>query len=135
MLAAEKLAKKGRRIYKADRLCKVRSDWGKPANSKSWRSKIDEELWKRTDPRVAGLDDVEFINRSAEDEIRTEMDREASIANARTKLAEEMAVGVVGLQRPHRAQQVDLGGGDRGAVHVTRRLHRKEHEGLQEVVH
>jgi len=37
---------------------------------------------------AAGLDDLEFINRPAEDEIRAEMDREAVIAKARMKLAE-----------------------------------------------
>ena len=37
---------------------------------------------------MAGLDELEFVNRPAEDEIRTEMDREAAIAKARTKLAE-----------------------------------------------
>ena len=87
-LAVEKIAKKGLGIFKAYRLCRVKSDWERPANAKAWKGKVDEELWRRTDPAVAGLDDLEFINRPAEDEIRTEMDREASIAKARTKLAE-----------------------------------------------
>jgi hypothetical protein len=87
-LAVEKLAKKGLGIVKAYRLCRVKADWDKPPSAKNWKSKVDEELWRRTDPAVAGLDDLEFVNRPAEDEIRAEMDREASIAKARTKLAE-----------------------------------------------
>lgn len=87
-LAVEKLAKKGLGIFKAFRLCQSKGDWDKPSTAKNWKSKVDEELWRRTDPAVAGFDEMEFVNRAAEDEIRTEMDREAAIAKARTKLAE-----------------------------------------------
>ena len=87
-IALEKLAKKALGIFKAYRLCKVRSDWEQPASQKSWTSKVDEELWRRIDPAVAGIHELEVTYRKAEDEIRQEMNREASIAKARTKLSE-----------------------------------------------
>jgi hypothetical protein len=45
------------------------------------------EMWRRTDP---GLEDQEhiFVNRKAEDEMRGEMDREASMLKAKLKLSE-----------------------------------------------
>ena len=87
-IGLEEVAKKALGIFKAYRLCTTRSDWERPTGTKTWKSKVDEELWKRIDPAMAGVDDLEFTNRPAEDEIRQEMDREASIAKARTKLAD-----------------------------------------------
>ena len=61
------------------------ADWKKGAKGKS---KVDYELWKRTDP---AKEDVEhaFINRKAENEIRSEMEREAAMLKARQKLADQ----------------------------------------------
>ena len=63
------------------------NDWKKPKDAKGWESKVDYELWKRLDPQRAGLDDVQFVHREVEDEIRTEVDREASVLKSRSKLA------------------------------------------------
>jgi hypothetical protein len=55
--------------------------------AKAWKSKVDMEMWRRTDP---GLEDQEhiFVNRKVEDEMRGEMDREASMLKAKLKLSE-----------------------------------------------
>ena len=54
----------------------------------TWKTKIDEELWRHIGPAVAGLDDVEFVNRKAADKIREKTNREASIAKVPAKLVE-----------------------------------------------
>jgi len=63
------------------------SDWKKPANAKTWKSRIDKETWKRMDPNVEDKDHI-FMTRKAEDEMRTEMDRDAAMLKAKAKLAD-----------------------------------------------
>jgi hypothetical protein len=66
-------------------------DWRKPRNAKGWKTVVDKEAWRRIDPH---FQEKEYIaeNRDAEDESRTELDREASMLNAEA----EMAVRVEG---------------------------------------
>ena len=82
----EKMARKVLGIRSAYKAVVKESDW-KKGTAKVWKSKVDMEMWKRTDP---GLEDHEhiFVNRRAEDEMRGEMDREASMLKAKLKLSE-----------------------------------------------
>jgi hypothetical protein len=82
----EKMARKVLGIRSAYKAVVRESDW-KKGGAKVWKSKVDMETWKRTDP---GLEDHEhiFVNRKAEDEMRGEMDREASMLKAKLKLSE-----------------------------------------------
>ena len=82
----EKMARKVLGIRSAYKAVVKESDW-KKGTAKVWKSKVDMEMWRRTDP---GLKDQEHIcvNRKAEDEMRGEMDREASMLKAKLKLSE-----------------------------------------------
>ena len=88
-VALERLAKKGLGIWKAHRHCQARGDWEKPGGAKSWKTKVNHELWQRIDPALTGLDEMEFVHRKAEEEIRSQIDRETQILKARSKLAEQ----------------------------------------------
>jgi len=82
----EKMARKIMGIKAAYKMVSKEEDW-KRGSAKGWKSKVDMEMWRRTDP---GLNDQEhiFINRKAEDEMRGEMDRDASLMKAKMKLSE-----------------------------------------------
>jgi hypothetical protein len=82
----EKMARKVLGIRSAYKAVVRESDW-KKGGAKVWKSKVDMEMWRKTDP---GLEDQEhiFVNRKAEDEMRGEMDREASMLKAKLKLSE-----------------------------------------------
>ncbi len=68
---------------------KSEKDWRKPKDAKKdWRSKVDFVLWRRLDPSKLQDDEMTFVNRQVEDEVRTEMDREAALLKARQKLEE-----------------------------------------------
>ena len=86
-VTTEKLARKAMGIRSAFKEVTKAADWKKPDGAKTWKSKVDREIWRRIDPQ---LDDVEhmFINRRAEDEMRTEMDRDAALLKAKAKLAD-----------------------------------------------
>jgi hypothetical protein len=83
----EKMARKVLGIRSAYKDVFTKSDW-KGGRAAVWKSMVDMEAWKRTDP---GLGDQEhiFMNRKAEDEMRGEMDREASMLKALSKLSEQ----------------------------------------------
>ncbi len=49
--------------------------------------KVDRVTLKRTDPFVQDKEHI-FMNRKVEDEMRTEMDRDASLLKVRAKLEE-----------------------------------------------
>ena len=90
-VAFERLVRKGYGIVRAHRLCQKPENWRRPkADSKAdkWVSKVDEEIWSRIDPIFAGKEDFTFVNKKVEDEVRTEMSREAEWMKARNKLAE-----------------------------------------------
>ena len=87
MINVERLARKILGIKYGFADVNKESDWKKQANAKIWKSKIDRETWRRTDPNVDDKEHI-FMNRKAEDEMRTEMDREASMLKAKAKLAD-----------------------------------------------
>jgi hypothetical protein len=94
-VALERLARRGWGIAKGFQHVTCRADWQKPSGKdKSWVSKVDNETWKRVDPSREHSDvDFTFINRLAEDEVRTEMDRDAALLKARNKLEERSGSG------------------------------------------
>ncbi len=51
---------------------------------------MDFESWRLIDPSREGKDEVVFQNRKAEEEIRAEMDREATMLKAKQKLSERL---------------------------------------------
>ena len=87
----EKLARKVLGIRSAFASVSKDVDWRKPRNAKGWKTVVDKEAGRRIDPH---FQEKEYIaeNRDAEDESRTELDREASMLNAEA----EMAVRVEG---------------------------------------
>ena len=87
MINVERLARKVLGIKYGFAEVSKEADWRKPSNAKTWKSRVDRETWKRTDPNVDDKEHI-FMNRKAEDEMRTEMDREASMLKAKAKLAE-----------------------------------------------
>ena len=92
-VALEKLCKRAYAIVAACQGVEKRDDWKKPANAgKGWRSKINEELWKRIDPSRAGADELAFTNRKVEEEIRVEVDRDAAMLKAFSKLEQRKPV-------------------------------------------
>ena len=93
-VALERLAKRGFGIHSAYRSVERRDDWRKAANAgKQWRSKVDEELWRRLDPAKANIDELSFVNRKVEEEIRAEVERDASILKSFAKLRERQVAG------------------------------------------
>ena len=54
---------------------------------------MNEEMWRRVDPSRAGLDELSFVNRAAEDDIRTEVDRDANLLKAFAKLEARQKAG------------------------------------------
>ena len=88
-MALEKLSKKSYGIYMAFKKVERVDDWQKPNNAaKNWASKVNYELWRRIDPQFVGIEDSTFVNRPHEDEIRSEVDREAALMKAFNKLQE-----------------------------------------------
>ena len=51
-----------------------------------WRTNVGEKLWRRVDPAKAGADELAFTNRKVEEEIRTEIERDAAMLKAFAKL-------------------------------------------------
>ena len=93
-VALERLAKKGFAITCAFKDVTKKDDWKKPPSApKSWKSKVNEELWKRIDPSRGGVDELNFANRKLEEEIRGEVDRDAAMLKAFKKLAERSGDG------------------------------------------
>ena len=88
-VAFERLARKALGIVKAYRNCVGVGDWRRPKDAKNWHAKVDYELWKRIDPSKSGADELAFVNRRVEEEVREEVDREASVLKSRAKLAEQ----------------------------------------------
>ena len=67
----EKLCRKAYGIASAFREVEKQEDWRKPTSApKTWRSKVNHELWKRIDPARSGAEDAQFANRRLEDEVR-----------------------------------------------------------------
>ena len=86
-VTTEKLARKVMGIRLAYKDVMKVGDWKKTEGSKTWKSKVDRETWRRIDPQLEDADHM-FVNRRAEDEMRTEMDRDAALLKAKAKLAD-----------------------------------------------
>ena len=83
------MAKKGLGIVSAFRAVETKDHWRKPANGgKTWKSRVDEEMWRRIDPVRGGQDELQYSNRKLEEEIRGEVDRDAQMLKAFSKLEE-----------------------------------------------
>jgi hypothetical protein len=87
LVSTEKLVRGAYAIVEAYERVNKDEDWKKPATVKgAWNSKVDEDARRRYDPEVNG--EVGYISRQVEDEVRQEMDRDAAIIKARSKIAE-----------------------------------------------
>ena len=95
-VAFERLVRKGYGIVRGYRNVHCVNDWRRPKTmdkGQKWESKVDEEIWARVDPAKAGKEEFAFVNRRVENEVRTEMDREAQWLKARNKLTENKGAG------------------------------------------
>jgi hypothetical protein len=88
-IALERLAKRAYGVYQGCRSVRCANDWRRPKDGKKdWKSKVDFVMWKRLDPSRLADDEQVFVNRLVEEEVRAEMDRDASLLKARMKLEE-----------------------------------------------
>ena len=89
-VALERLSKRAMGIVRGTENVWVEADWKEPSGGgkKGWRSKVDWEIWNRTDPSRGGKEDHVFANKTHEEEVRGEMDRDAALLKSRAKLAE-----------------------------------------------
>ena len=86
-IGVERLARKALGIVYAYKSCNKKADWLKPPNAKDgkWESKVDWSAAKRVDPALAEEEST-FVDRVSQDEIRAEMEREANLVKAKSKL-------------------------------------------------
>ena len=62
-ITLERLCRKAFGIVSAFKAVERRDDWKKPQNApKTWRSRVNEEIWRRIDPAKSGLEDNQFSN-------------------------------------------------------------------------
>ena len=61
--------------------CRVKSDWLKPSGSKAWRTKVDFEVMAYLNPKARDQD--QDLLRSAESEVKAEMQRRALLSKAK----------------------------------------------------
>ena len=92
--ALERLAKRGCGIHSAYRSMEREDDRRKPPNAgKQGRSEVDEEVWRRLDPAKVNIDKLSFVNRTVEEEILAEAERDAAILKSLAKLRERRSAG------------------------------------------
>ena len=91
-VALERLARKAYGLYLGFKDCDKEEDW-RPGKDSKKKGNINEEMWRRVDPARAGVDEQSFSNRAMEEEIRTEVDREAAVLKAFSKLEERRPAG------------------------------------------
>ena len=84
-VGTEQLVRKVFGIREAFANVKCAADWKK--TGKKTASKIDYEQWQRVDPSKKDSEHI-FVNRKVEDEQRAEMERDAQMIKAKSKLAE-----------------------------------------------
>ena len=85
----EKLVRKWMGTKTAFAAVKTEKDWKRPGkDSKNWKSLVDFESWKRIDPAKDAREEDISIPRKVETEIRAEMDRDATLIKAKSKLQE-----------------------------------------------
>ena len=96
-IALERLCRRGYGIIAAHKSVEKLDDWKRPGNApKTWKSKVNEEIWRRLDPSRGNADlpaaeELGFTNRRLEEEVRREVDRDASMIKAFSKLEERRA--------------------------------------------
>ena len=83
-VSLERLSRKAMGIVEAWKKVKQESDWSKQGGSKNWKSKVDYESAKRIDPSL--LEEAHFRIRPLEEEVRKEVERDANLLKARSKL-------------------------------------------------
>ena len=86
-VSVERSARKAYGIVAGYRHVHCENDWKRNPSNKSWKSRVDYETWKWTDPSMAGKDNI-LVSREVEDEQRKEMDRDAQLIKAKSKLVE-----------------------------------------------
>ena len=90
-VSSEYAARRAFGLQQAFRRCQKKDDWNRPKNAPaSWRSKVDWEELDRLDPRAS--ETLPTSMRAVENEMRTELERDALLLKAKSKLKE--AVGV-----------------------------------------
>jgi len=88
LVSTERLARKALGFYKAIKEVQSEKDWKKPSSApKTWRSKINWEAAKRTDPAYVEETDV-YVHREAEEEAKTEIEKDANLLKAYAKISE-----------------------------------------------
>ena len=88
-ISFEKLCKRAMGIAEAWREVEVEADWSKAATAgKGWLSKVKYEQVKRIDPHFEDGSDL-FHLRELEEEVRKEMERDASLLKAQNKLSSQ----------------------------------------------
>ena len=92
-VAVERLARKAYALTRAFRPVQNESDWRRPKGKEgaTWKSKMDWESARGIDPVLT--DDGAISIPSVDEEVRKEMDREASLLKARAKLDERGGAG------------------------------------------
>ena len=89
LVSTERLARKALGYVKMVKEVNKEGDWKRPSGekSKNWRSKMNTEAQRRTDPSF--LDEEEsFVHREAEEESKQEIEKDASLLKAYAKIAE-----------------------------------------------
>ena len=86
-VSTEYAARRAFGLQQAFRTCRRKDDWLKPKNApKDWKSKVDWEELDRIDPRAA--DHLPSGFRAVQTEIKGELERDALLMKAKTKLRE-----------------------------------------------
>ena len=93
-VSTEFMARQGWGLEQAFDKCRVKSDWLKLRQNppKDWRSKVDWDLYHRIVPKDSTRSGS-LVLRDAEDELRSEIDRDAMLLKSRAKLAAHQPVG------------------------------------------
>jgi hypothetical protein len=85
-IGPEKLGKAALGLAKSFEKVRIETDWKNTGSKKGWKSKVDMGCLVRFDPSFQEEDRLD-CPRAVEDEQRAEMEREAAIQKAKTKLA------------------------------------------------
>jgi len=91
-IGVEKLSKKAYGLMTAYNNVKKETDWKRPSGNAKWTSRVDWNAAKRVDPDLKGEDSLLRVPQ-VEDEVRTEIDREAALIKAKAKLDERQRSG------------------------------------------
>ena len=96
LVSTEKLARGAYALVQGYRDVHKVEDW-KRSGQKTWKTKVDAEAIKRYDPdKMTAFGEPQYVSRQVEEEVRSEMDRDAQLIKARTKLAQQQAADAKG---------------------------------------